>query len=356
MKNKYRRWLSLIALAMFVLVVAYGVIGSTKNGSTQAPDGLDEHKQHFINALDENFKRADAQILFYGKVVDQDGNPVSGAEINATVTYYAGLSTAKMFVVEGNDGERQLTINTDSEGRFLISGGKGRSLVITVAKEGYVSPEYDSRYIYDPEERNRHQPDPQKPVAFTLWKKTAGESLIESSASIRIEADDVNRVYTLNLISNESFPSVSDQGDMVVEAYNEGRGLDKETGRYVRQKYDWSVKLTLPGGGLIETNDPYLYRAPLDGYEDTIAFYFDKKDPSWTIWVQDLNCYFRDKNGRFGSMRLSIRANANGNVTLRFKEIRVNPTGSRNLQPRNVKGGGLSPEVKEWLRTHKEND
>ncbi|MEI6861745.1 MAG: hypothetical protein WCL04_05770, partial [Verrucomicrobiota bacterium] len=45
--------------------------------------------------------------------------------------------------------------------------------------------------------------------------------------------------------------------------------------------YDWSVKIEVVGGGLVEATDPYKNLAPENGYQSAFVFAQAKADPKW---------------------------------------------------------------------------
>jgi hypothetical protein len=78
----------------------------------------------------------DTKVRFWGKVLDQDGQPVEGATIKAIVT------TLRMIKVEGGYREYDiLTTQSAADGSFMFDGAEGFSLTIRqLSKEGYVLP------------------------------------------------------------------------------------------------------------------------------------------------------------------------------------------------------------------------
>ena len=109
-----------------------------------------------------------APIEFYGKVVDENSNPVVGAKVT-----FSWIETPE------ETGTRSSAAESDAEGLFSLHGARGPSLRVSVDKEGYYSSrknppgfKYGSFAIDD------FSPDPRNPVIFHLWKKGKGEALI----------------------------------------------------------------------------------------------------------------------------------------------------------------------------------
>ena len=104
-------------------------------------------------------------ISFYGKVVDQDDQPVEGAKV---VLQWTDMSAK---------GTSERTIFTDSAGRFQLTGVSGKRLGVTqVFKDGYyrankgMQTSFEYAAFFEPD---YHQPDANNPVVFRLRK--AGE-------------------------------------------------------------------------------------------------------------------------------------------------------------------------------------
>lgn len=365
--NKQGRLLLSISLAVVFIAIGYLLkpqviaedllqrLNSPENDLPQKPDDVADQDWRLFKAMHKKLKAASVPIVFYGRVVDQDDNPIERAAVIANVTYYGGFSLAMLRNMDPNYKRKKLRLVTDALGRFKIDGVKGQSLDLKINKEGYVTSQDRNHYDYDPQETNLlHHPNSEKPVIFRLWKKGAAAELLEGEARLFIEADDPNRVYTVSLLDGERYPGVSDQGDVIVDGFSEGRGRDPETRRFLRSEYDWSVKLTIQGGGLHEANGHTLLLAPESGYQETIEFSMSEHDPKWRSFFDAKGYYFKDRSGNYGSFLLDVDARFDGKVIVRFKNVRKNPTGSRNLQSSSDGDTGLSPEVVEWIKAHGE--
>ncbi len=119
-------------------------------------------------------------ISFFGKVVDQDGLPISGAAVSISIENFDPKSA---LATSGNHFEKRLISKiTDSGGGFVIQGEFGSSLSIEkISQPGYVAmPEDD--WTYEPYWKNLsfdywhaqghylYVPDQQKPAIFPLRK------------------------------------------------------------------------------------------------------------------------------------------------------------------------------------------
>ena len=109
-------------------------------------------------------------INFYGKVVDENDQPVVGAIITLRWT---DLSP---------DGSSSEDILSDSSGRFSLTGKQGKRLVIdNIEKDGYhlSKTQNDFSYVYAAFfEDIFHEAEPDKPVMFRMIRRGIIEPLI----------------------------------------------------------------------------------------------------------------------------------------------------------------------------------
>ena len=77
--------------------------------------------------LDTLSTQNDVPIIFYGKLEDQFGNPVSDARITGTTIVNNGVT----------EGIGKFLTTSDANGQFTLDAGKGESLGIMPRKSGY---------------------------------------------------------------------------------------------------------------------------------------------------------------------------------------------------------------------------
>ena len=120
--------------------------------------------------------RFDTGVRFWGRVVDQNGDPVKDAEIAASVT------TLRLVKVNGRYQEySMLTARSTADGSFKLEGAEGFSLTIEqIHKVSYVLPsayqagtrwpgaKYDYRYLSMDGQGKIFTPDMSKPEVFHL--------------------------------------------------------------------------------------------------------------------------------------------------------------------------------------------
>jgi hypothetical protein len=221
-------------------------------------------------------------ILFYGKVVDQYGNPVPDAEVE-----YSGNNLPW-------GGAARQQIKTDANGEFRITS-TGISLSVNVSKENYRSllrrsdispgvaderPVSSGTYPYAKQFAGvMHKPDKAHPVIFTLHKSGELEPLIiqpgkdlvmaKNGSPIRIELNPGNpkTVIELQCWTDDKIPNAE-------------------------RHYDWRFKMTVLNGGLEERLDEIAFIAPHSGYEERSFDYSMKKELPGQQWKYEVEKSF----------------------------------------------------------------
>jgi hypothetical protein len=254
-------------------------------------------------------------INVYGKIVDQYGQPVVGAVVNGGTMLYVS--------VDRSSSENFPPVTTDSQGQFSFVGFRGSRFGFTADKPGY---EFNySRYVgwYD-----SYKPDPNNPTVFTMWKLKGAEPMVHARAEGRVPYDSQASEFVATFYlatgkrggAGELLVTLT-QNPLVVR-----RGVDH---------YDWSVKIEVLGGGLVEATDPYKNLAPETGYQPAFAFAQAKADPKW----QDRfikTFYVRTAQAQYGRLLVDLtpgtnRPDAGLGIGLSI-ETWLNPGGSRNLE------------------------
>ena len=248
-----------------------------------------------------------ASMDIYGKVVDQNGQPVAGAEVQANIDKGVNL-------IDAVSEEHQT--KTDAQGLFHFLGLHGQGMGIRFQKEGY---SYDANL---PSERpSNYLPDPNTPLIFSMWKLRGAEPLVHDQLHDYLPCD--GSVTRFDLLTGKK----STNGDFFVS-------LSRNPINIIPNKpFNWLVTLEVANGGLLEfSNQPYPYEAPIEGYQTKVAFDFPTNAPHWNSLFTPA-FYFKSKDGKvFGRMTIKIMADYQPPPTLIRAEIYANPAGSRNLE------------------------
>lgn len=269
------------------------------------------------------------EIEFYGRAVDQFGEPVPAAAVEGSVLVNTG----------GRGGQMRRQTTTDAQGYFQFGGFKGQDLGIGISKKGY---EYRRRsssfsYTYFEADHKRHIPDPKNPVLFVLWKKQGAESLIHYEREWRFPVN--TGPVKIDLLKAEMGQSPA---DLIVNITRSPLGM-----RYGERGFAWTASIEVEGGGLVRAGEiNYYNQAPADGYESRLEYAQEAQSVRaaqegrsiWT-WREGVaeTFYFTSRNGKnYGRLNLEIRPNIDrkegDNVALIAVKAWLNPNSSRNLE------------------------
>ena len=254
-----------------------------------------------------------APIAFYGKVVDENTNPIEGASVQFQWDESPTQDVARTFMTK-----------SDANGLFSLQEQRGRSLEVSVSKEGYYGSRRDKTGYMYALAADIFSPSMSNPVIFHLRKKENGEPLIHiggiglhTMRDYLLAAD--GKPTDVSLLNGNLTPE--GQGDLQVE-FQAGPPLDNFPSRI-----SWQCQVTIPGGGLIQTDEEFPFFAPESGYNDS-----DEWSITTTNWTQQVQkqYYVKLRNGDFG--RVIIRVIGATSPFLRLESY-VNPSGSQNLEP-----------------------
>jgi hypothetical protein len=263
-----------------------------------------EHK------IEEMFK---TPIEFYGRVVDENKNPVAGADISFS---WNKLTVSHQFETG------QSNAKTDENGLFSLEGQNGEGLDVRVSKSGYYTAKSNTmsfRYsqlsgmpIYVPDRNN--------PVIFFLVKKGSGVSLVTSKNGM---GDDFSI-----LVSRDGTPL---KVDLLHRMTGEGPleiTQTKPDPKLMNQATEWSFQMAIPDGGFVEYHDQdFPVEAPDTNYQSTVQFDFQKSQTNWTETIAK-DFYIRFSNPPLYG-RLHVETSIGGGVRLTYA---INPDGSRNIE------------------------
>jgi hypothetical protein len=246
-------------------------------------------------------------IEFFGKVVDENGNPVPVAQAHLTWT---DLS---------KQGHSEKRLQSDADGRFALKDVQGYALSVQVEKGGYrTSASNRSSFFYAGQNVN-FSPDPAKPVVFRLQKMIPGEPLnvVHFPGFGRLfQLKGSGETSEFDLVRGESVPV--GKGHIQVS-------LTRRPA--VGKQFDWSWSVTVRNGGLLESTAEFDVVAPESGYKHRHELRFPHTADDWQRELMQ-KYFLRFDDGTYG--RISFRLLAHNGV-LRFESF-LNPSGSRNLE------------------------
>jgi len=191
---------------------------------------------------------AQSPIIFYGKVIDESNQPISGVHVS-----YMAQTVNELKQDAFNKG----AVTSDGRGMFKIDGINGIGLNLELSHSNYYpypenSTGFDKRsvpmkgYFSDRDERAE---------LFRMHSKGHPVPLIFRSGGFH--APNNGTIANFPLRGNTRAEIL---GQLQVQGWT---GLHSAT-----YPYDWKVQLTIPNGGIIEATNYFDYVAPETGYSD----------------------------------------------------------------------------------------
>jgi hypothetical protein len=256
----------------------------------------------------------DVPISFYGKVVDENNQPVSGASVHLDW---------KAFIVTPSHAA---TVLSDDSGAFSLTGKFGRQLYVSVEKSGYYGSSRNQgagSFQYAGVSGEPFIPDQGAPILYYLRKKGSGVGLLITSqygvrSDYAVKAPIDGTKVNIDLTQRKT-----GEGPMEISQ------VKPEYGNW-RTATEWSFTVSIPEGGFVEENEEFAFNPPESGYQPVVEFNFQKGQANWTTAVQ------KDYYIKFGSPplygRVHIETSMESDV-VRLNYV-INPDGSRNLEPK----------------------
>jgi hypothetical protein len=224
-------------------------------------------------------------IEMYGKVIDQHGEPVAGAEVYMIV---AGGGTFA-------PGSGPVTVTTDEAGLFRVQA-KGQEIsVISVTHPKLTRALYRTRWgnietgaerlfavdSHGEEYSWRTYTTPDKPFVINVWRVEKFEKVTSESGAI----------------------SPSPNGEPVefagVKVICEREPKEPNV-HWRHQRGSWSITFRPIDGGIQETDDLYLNEAPESGYQPELTVSMKRGDPDYKVKIQPARrYYYTAHNGRW---------------------------------------------------------
>lgn len=233
----------------------------------------------------------DIPIVFYGKLEDQFGNPVTGAEIAASVRIYNGLrSTVERF-----------SATSDASGFFQINHGKGESLGLMPKKAGYALAMTGTEFRYSHLDEHPYLPDAGNPTVIKMRKLQGAEPLVGIDQHYKLPY--TNAPLSFDLLAGKIVPS---GGDLKLTV-NRASGVMSG-----RNRLDWSVEVEAVDGGVMDSGgqEAVTYAAPESGYAPSNTFTFSTNAPAKWSGGFNQGFFVMSRHGQvYGKVGLSFRIN-----------------------------------------------
>ena len=276
-------------------------VGNAGKGQHR-PQTLQGGEETRLKKLGDLISVANAPVEFYGKVVDQDGSPIS----DVCVDWRVGKA--------GYFSEQPKTKGksyTNSNGVFSILNERGRALSIkSMEKDGY--RESNGGYIsFGYGGNSSYVPDINNPVVYLMVKNDIPKSKILGEQKI-------------NLVWNAEINLIK-LGEENIELLI---SPTRDWKRGQRDGYTWNLDVSIAGGGIIDAGTVLL--APLNGYADHVSFGFRANQAGWQAGV-DRNFVYKTKEGKYGILKLNLYTDRESDSRSLYIESAINISGNRNL-------------------------
>lgn len=287
------------------VVPAAAVPGAT---ASVPPKSKEEQARQALSMLN------DVPIDFYGKLQDQFGKPVSGAEITGSIIYDNGSS----------NGVTEIKAVSDASGLFELHGGGGETLSVTPRKEGYALASANAGFKYShfyPEAQ--HVANPSQPVVIEMRKLQGAEKLIHLQSKAYLPLDGTPARFDL-----QTGKRVESGGDVVIR-------IESSPTPNAAEKYTWKATVQAVDGGLIQSGVEFekMYAAPESGYEPEFVVSYQKDAQPWLNGFNG-GFYLKSRGGgSYGKLGLGVNTDiVKSEAVFVMLNAYVNPASSRNLE------------------------
>jgi hypothetical protein len=258
-----------------------------------------------------------AAINFYGRVVDQDGQPISGAKVALRVL--VGYLHSPTELATRYD---KTTNQTDVNGDFTLIGASGHSVEIeSIDKSGYKLSDKVSRMYPYSWSAGIFKPDTNNPVIFKMWKQQGTETLVQPPAwNGNVSCDGTTNRF--NLLDGKK----NVNGDLEIICLKSPINiLPREN-----KPFDYKFEIAVLGGGVQPTEDEFTYLAFEGGYSSSFTLGQKADDPGWQGRVKK-EFYIKTADGHYGRLSVDWYSSLQNPTHLDWN-CSINPTGSRNLE------------------------
>ena len=215
----------------------------TVSSPAEVPTAIaSSNSQSRVDQIKADLERKNAPIDFYGQIIDQDSNALSGVKMHIYVRHWELTSSSFTKPV-------YLDAESDSSGRFEIGGitGDGFSLE-SIQKDGYDAE--PGQRSFGPAGSSY-----ESSVIFKMWSTNIHEALITGNKSFEIIPD--GRPYYINLTDS----TIAESGTGGLKVWIQYTNQIKDS-----QLYDWSAGIDVINGGLQDAADSPMWTAPTSGY------------------------------------------------------------------------------------------
>jgi hypothetical protein len=272
---------------------------------SELPEEIKEERRRRKEISEKFAAQWSTPITFYGRVVDEKGNGVEGAEVKIIIS-----DTSQ-------EGTTHYQLKSDSMGLFALGDVRGKGLSVYVEHPGYLTSKQSRRNFEYAGGTSPFVPNPRSPEIFRLQRKGEAVPLVKNERLWGVPPD--GQIYSVDLL----------RGKVERASHNRGFGIQFErTEPNGGGEFSW--KLTFhsePGGGFIRTEDEFTMVAPASGYQPKI----EVEGRGTSAVETPLTLLYRSPDGNQHArldMRIIPKYSQNGAIDIRYV---VNPDGGNSL-------------------------
>ena len=250
-------------------------------------------------------------IQFYGMVIDQNSNALSGVKVNVSIRHWELSENAESTVI-------RIERKTDAKGRFEINGATGDGFdIASIQKDGYELEPGQRSYgavggSFD------------SPVIFKMWNTNIHERLISAEKKFDIVPD--GRPYIIDFTA----------GTIAESGVGDLKAWIKRSNNLIGRNYDWSFWVQAVDGGLVEELNQYdaMFLAPETDYTNIFSGNFPATNQDWGDSMFRKRFFIKARNGQiYGRMEIEVFSSygntGQGRLMVNYT---VNPSGSHILR------------------------
>jgi hypothetical protein len=280
------------------------ISNSTPSASSPVSE---QDRRYYENVMADHLYDWKQPIILYGKVLDENGQPVSNAVVNFEWT---DLSA---------NGSSKKQCGSDAAGLFTIRE-TGKRLCLTVSKAGYYSTR-DARsacFEFANPADGLFKPDIANPVVFHLKKRGTTEPLKVHQVFLAMTEDD--QPLAFDPVNSK----LSSNGPIILNL------LAGETNQL--EQADMRFRITVKGGGIQMAEGEFAFLAPENGYQSSVEINVSK-DAIREVSQRKYQYYlFLGEPRIYGRILVEIpvfRPKGKASLPVTYW---INPSGSRNLE------------------------
>ena len=260
------------------------------------------------------------EIVFYGQVLDLEGNPIPNAEVK-----YSSLNSGNFDDVWTKGGSYK-NLFTDSEGKFEIREIGGCLYVRCYHKDYYAchnrAESSQRNFGYGFQGGDDPAWEPQKPAVFRLRKKGVCEPLYYSCSSVIGKGQEWIEIPREGITINLANGKIEDSGTSIYISYKSSKSDD------FPKNYAWGHTLSIPGGGFVKKEGDFNFIAPESGYKEEVEIGYSQNEEGWSR-LKTCHYFVVFPNGLCGIFEI-VASGKSGKIMFQTL-INPNPD-SRNLE------------------------